>query len=216
MSLFAKITTYFLIFIITNIKAEVNIKSYKHFIWPRPWSDAFYEEIKKDSYQKFLDRYIDEENLSNLDCPDYNYATDEEKKDFWLVFFSSLARAESGLNEEAKSPRMRGHRSYGLLQLAPATAEKFCNLVSITYELMDGAENLKCGLTLMDWQLSGAPERRRDGTIKLKRPDLENQLFGTGILLWGPLRSHDKRGRKLIYSWFNDHLEQLPFCKILE
>lgn len=208
--------TFIFMLAFVHARAEININSYKSFVWPKAWSDAFYEEAKKEQFQNFFNRYIDEEDLKKLQCPDYNYANDDEKKDFWLVFFSSLARAESGLNEEAKSPRMRGHRSYGLLQLAPETADKFCNLVSVSYELMDGAENLKCGLTLMDWQTSGAPEKRRDGTLRLKRPDLENQLFGTGILLWGPLRSRDKRGRKLIYAWFNAHLDQLPFCKIPE
>ena len=64
----------------------------------------------------------------------------------------------------------------------------------------------------MNWQLSGAP----DLNGKMKRADLENQIFGKHILLWGPLRQNDKAGRKRLYDWFKIHLNQLPFCNAPE
>ena len=181
--------------------ADVNIKSYHTNEWRPDWSLA----IKNSLSDEMLDRFLDEDDLESLNCPDYNYASKEEKIDFWTVFFASLARSESGLNEKAKSPRQRGHRSYGLLQLAPDTALNQCNLVFLDEEILNGADNLSCGVKLMSWQLNGA-----NG----KRTDLTNQLFGKRILLWGPLRANDKNGRKRLYDFFKQHLDQLSFCSL--
>jgi len=201
----------FLIFLITfKSPAEVKIHSYRQNEWKADWTQSILKTFDDEKVNSMLNRFIDEDDLGLLNCPDYNYASVDEKKDFWIVFFSALARAESGLNQKARSPSMRGHRSYGLLQMAPDTAMNSCNLIFIEEEILEGADNLSCGVKLMNWQLSGAP----NNSGKLKRSDLENQLFGTGILLWGPLRSRDKRGRNMLYSWFNEHLDQLPFCHL--
>lgn len=205
-----KILFIFLVLIISiRTWAVVEIKSYHSNQWNKAWTTGLFDELSSEQYS-ILDRELDQKDLDSLHCPDYNFATDEEKKDFWLVFFSALARSESGLNEKAKSPRMRGHRSYGLLQIAPDTAEKKCELYLLNEQILDGESNLRCGVTLIDWQLSGAPLKNG----KKARPDLENQLFGKKILLWGPLRKNDKLGRKRLYDWFKLHLDQLPFCDL--
>lgn len=195
--------------LITSLKglAMVEPLSYKTNEWKATWSEVFYQELDDD----FLAKKIDEGDLKLLHCPLYNEAELEEKKDFWLVFFASLARAESGLNERAKSKKMRGHRSYGLFQLAPETAKSQCDITE-KEDLYDGSTNLTCALTLMTWQLDGAPVKNR-GILKLRRPDLKGHLFGKKILLWGPLRSKDKRGRQSLYHYFESHLDQLPFCR---
>jgi hypothetical protein len=200
------ITTAAIYFFAANSFSTVQILPYHHNEWKSSWSEV----ITKSLDNEFLNRDIDEEDLEALNCPDYNYASGEEKKDFWITFFASLARSESGLNDKAKSPSMRGHRSYGLLQLAPETAMNFCNLIFLEEEVLNGEDNLGCGVTLLKWQLNGAPDK----SGKMKRPDLENQLFGKKILLWGPLRQNDKHGRKRLYDFFNQHLDQLPFCRL--
>lgn len=190
--------------------AAVKINSYHKNDWKDEWSKAITTSIDSLENNKLVDEDINEDDLEKLGCPDLNYATDEEKKDFWIVFFSALARSESGLNERAKSPRHRGHRSYGLLQLAKDTAKKHCDLDSLEEEILDGEDNLSCGVSLLNWQLSGAPTPKG----KKLRSDLEGNLFGKNILLWGPLRERDKNGRKRLYQWFNAHLDQLPFCDL--
>ena len=188
---------------------SLTVNAFRDNNWKIEWTEAIYDELSTDQNHDLLERFINEEDLSRLGCPDYNYATEVEKKDFWVIFIASLVRAESGLNEMAKSPKMRGHQSLGLLQIAPETAMNSCNLV-YDEEILVGTENVRCGVKLLNWQLSGAPNK----SGKKKRADLENHLFGKRILLWGPLRSQDYRGRKTLYSWFKDHLDQLPFCNL--
>lgn len=193
--------------------ASVQIQSYKKkYSWHDEWSSTIISELKKDEYlvdeTSMLNLKIDEEDLTELMCPGYNSATLEEKSDFWVVFFSSLVRAESGFNEKARSSMSRGHRSYGLLQLAPKTAETQCGMSSPMSSVLNPKENLRCGLKLMSWQLRGAP------TVSGKklRPDLVGQIFGKHMFQWGPLRQNDLRGRKLLTTWFKKHIDQLKFC----
>lgn len=204
-----------LIFILfgQNSFAEVQINSYKkNYSWKQEWTDTIKEELKKEEYRKdsssLLNIEIDEEDLDELECDGYNKASIDEKTNFWIVFFSALTRAESGFNEKAVSPNKKGPRSYGLLQIAKLTAKKECGITSPSSSVMNGSDNLKCGIKLMLWQLQGAPLK----SGKKFRPDLEGQLFGKTIFQWGPLRENDRRGRALLVNWFKDHLNQLKFC----
>jgi hypothetical protein len=191
--------------------ADIEIHAYspKH-SWKDRWTVALKDELKKDEYgEKFLQLKIDEEDLQSLSCPGYNQASFEEKKDFWVVFFSALTRAESAFNEKAVSRASRGHRSFGLLQLARVTAKGKCSIISPEKSVLNGEDNLRCGLRLMSWQLLGAPDK----SGKNHRPDLVGQLFGKTIFQWGPLRQDDHSGRKLLVDWFTGHLDQLKFCE---
>ena len=98
--------------------AEIHIKSLKkNHSWKTEWTSVISEELKKDEYrvgdQAFLNLEIDEEDLDDLQCDGYNKASLDEKKDFWVVFFSSLVKAESAFNTNARSKMSRVHRSYG-------------------------------------------------------------------------------------------------------
>ncbi len=193
--------------------AEIQINSYrKKFSWKSEWSTLMSDEFKKDEYKEnpnsLLNIEIDEEDLDELECDGYNKASYEEKADFWIVFFSALTRAESGFNEKAASAKTRGHRSFGLLQLAKQTAKRECGINPPESSVLHAEDNLKCGIKLMNWQLQGAPTK----SGKKLRSDLEGQLFGKYIFQWGPLRENDRRGRALLVNWFKDHLDQLKFC----
>lgn len=151
---------------------------------------------------------LDLDDLKSLGCPGFNTADSDSKKDFWVVFFSALTRSESAFNVNAKSRAPKGgHGNYGLLQLSKATARDQCGLKDL-FEISNPQKHLRCGVRLMAWQLKGAPVSEK----KLMRPDLKGQLFGKRILLWGPLRQNDKRGRARLVGWFKNHLKQLPFC----
>ena len=186
-----------------NLHAEVHIKSYKeNFSWKEEWTKVISNEVTDSAITNIA---VDKDDLAELGCPSYNEASSSEKADFWVVFFSSLARAESAFNPKAISAKNRGHRSFGLLQLAKQTAKIRCEV----NDVFSAENNLRCGVKLMKWQLDGAPVSE---TKKL-RSDLEGQLFGKYIFQWGPLREQDFRGRKLLVDWFHDHLDQMPFCQ---
>ncbi len=197
-----------------RVHAEISIHPYhKNYSWKTEWSDAIREELSKDLYREgntaLLNISIAEEDLNELECSGYNKATLENKTDFWITFFSALTRAESAFNPKAVSGKSRGHRSYGLLQLAKQTAKKECDIDPQSKGILNADDNLKCGIKLIQWQLQGAPT----SSGKKLRSDLEGQLFGKGIFQWGPLRQNDHRGRKLLVSWFKNHLDQLSFCR---
>lgn len=195
--------------------ADIQINSYrKNYSWKPEWTSAIKDELKKNDYKEnansLLNIELDEENLDELECDGYNKATLKEKADFWVVFFSALTRAESGFNQKAMSPKSRGHRSFGLLQLAKQTAKKECGITPPESSVLNAEDNLKCGIKLMSWQLQGAPTK----SGKKLRSDLEGQLFGKNIFQWGPLRENDHRGRALLVNWFKGHLDQLKFCDL--
>ena len=190
----------------SSLHSKVEILPYKsNYSWDNSWNEAVSSELDQQLESVIMKNNINIDDLNELGCPGYNYVTDNEvKKDFWIVFLSSLTRAESGFNTKVRS---RGG-NVGLLQFAKATARINCGLNTIE-EIIEPADHLRCGVRLLSWQLEGAPGRNG----KMLRPDLKAQLFGKHILLWGPLRQNDKSGRALLVSWFKKHLDQMPFCK---
>lgn len=194
-----------------NLYAAVEINSFKRTSWDNSWNNVISKTLEDEQYVHMLDEALDESDLKELNCLGFNQSSTsrEEKKDFWLVFFSALTRAESAFNPNARAKAPKGGQgNYGLLQFNKSTARDRCDIMSIK-ELLEPSSQLSCGVRLLSWQLKGAPSK--DG--KLLRPDLKRQLFGKYILLWGPLRQNDKSGRRLLVSWFKDHLNQLSFCK---
>ncbi len=200
----------FSVFFSGALKASVEIEAFKKSSWNNSWNESIEKTLKEEAYQHMLSDELDEADLKELACTHYNeHKQIEEKIDFWIVFFSALTRAESAFNPHAKSKAPKGgHGNYGLLQFSKSTGRERCGLRGME-ELLDPAMQLSCGVKLLSWQLLGAPSSNG----KLLRPDLKGQLFGKYILLWGPLRQNDKRGRSLLVSWFKDHLAQLPVCR---
>ena len=194
----------FILLATASAHAKVEIQTYKKsYSWNNSWNDFIASELDLQSELMIMSGKIDNDDLKELGCPGYNNVTDNDlKKDFWVVFFSALTRAESAFNVKARS-----HANHGLLQLAKTTAKNQCGLKTLE-EIADAGEHLRCGVKLMSWQLEGAPT----SSGRQLRPDFKGQLFGKYILLWGPLRQNDKRGRALLTGWFKKHLDQLPFC----
>lgn len=201
------------LFLTTNANATISIQSYKNNQWKNEWTEAVLDELKKDEFRMgesaLLNIKIDEEDLNELECIGYNKASLDEKSDFWVVFFSALARAESAFNEKAQSRMSRGHKSFGLLQLAKSTAKSQCGITPPESNVLNPIDNLRCGIKLMSWQLQGAPL----SSGKTLRSDLKENIFGKYMFQWGPLRQNDHRGRGLLTNWFKSHLDQLKFCR---
>jgi hypothetical protein len=190
----------------------VTIKEYRHQSWKESWSDVITSELSKENYQNMISLSLDPNDLEELSCLGYNSekTNSEERKQFWVVFFSSLVRSESAFHPKARSKAPKGgHGNYGLLQLSKRTGRDQCQIQE--KDIFDIEAQLKCGVKLMNWQLAGAPVGTQK---KLLRPDLVNQLFGKKMLLWGPLRQNDHGGRARLVNWFKSHLDQMPFCQI--
>ncbi len=193
-----------------SLHAKVEIDSFKNHSWNNEWNEAISLELDQKENSNMTTENLDHKDLLELGCPGFNKTDDlEAKKDFWIVFFAGLTRAESAFNPKARARAPKGgHGNYGLLQLSKRTAREQCGLSP--EEIADPASHLRCAVKLMNWQIKGAPA----ASGKLLRADLKAQLFGKYILLWGPLRQNDKRGRALLVGWFKKHLEQMPFCKV--
>ena len=201
---------FVLLLVLTSVSAysKVEIDSYKLYSWDNSWNDFISNELDQKNNNVLLTEYIDQQDLQLLGCPGFNSADAVAKKDFWAVFFSALTRAESAFNLNARSKAPKGgHGNYGLLQLSKATARKQCG-INDPKDISNPEIHLRCGVRLLAWQIKGAPITEK----KFHRPDLKGQLFGKNILLWGPLRQNDRRGRALLVNWFKKHLDQLPFC----
>lgn len=197
---------FFLLFVSSSAFSKVEILSFKKYSWDNSWNETISRELEFKENAAMLGP-LDELDLKELSCVGFNSADAESKKDFWIVFFSALTRAESAFNHKVRSVAPKGgHGNYGLVQLSKRTGREQCGLSP--EEIFDPHAHLKCAVKLMNWQLSGAP----NGSGKLLRADLKGQLFGKRILLWGPLRQNDKKGRKLLVGWFKQHLNQLSFC----
>lgn len=202
--------TCFILFSICLNAHSVTIKNYRHQSWDESWSEIITSELSKEKYQDMISLSLNTDDLKELNCLGYNKEkiTSEDKKQFWVVFFSSLIRAESAFHLKARSKSARGkYGNYGLLQLAKQTGLDQCQIEA--ENIFNADAQLRCGVKLMNWQLAGAPAGSKN---ILRRPDLVNRLFGKKMLLWGPLSQRDHGGRARLVNWFKNHLDQLPFC----
>jgi hypothetical protein len=209
--MFMKYFFYLLFFslMLTSVSAKIEIQAYRtNNSWNNSWNEFIANELDQKENIVLLTENIDQDDLNSLGCPGFNFADVESKKDFWVVFFSSLVRAESAFNLNARSRIPKGGQGNdGLLQLSKSTAREQCG-INNPNDITDPSIHLRCGVKLLAWQIKGAPVSEN----KFLRPDLRGQLFGKYILLWGPLRQNDKRGRALLVGWFKKHLNQMPFC----
>jgi hypothetical protein len=122
-------------------------------------------------------------------CPDYENATEAERKAFWVGLLSSLAKHESTWRPEAAGG---GGQWFGLLQISPATARGYGCQARTAEALKDGAANLACAIRIM------AVTVPRDGVVA---------AGGRGIAAdWGPF--HQASKREEMRTWVRSQ----PYC----
>jgi hypothetical protein len=122
-------------------------------------------------------------------CPDYQSATEDERKAFWIGLISALAEHESTWRPEAAGG---GGRWIGLLQISPATARHYgCEAQSVS-ALKNGAANVACAIRIMSVTVP------RDGVVA---------AGGRGIAAdWGPF--HQASKRESMRNWVRSQ----PYC----
>ena len=115
-------------------------------------------------------------------CPAYPTAGDEQRAAFWAGLVSTLAWHES-----THDPRAVGGdgRWFGLVQIAPGTAQWRNCQVGTGEALLDGPANLRCGIRIM------AITVPRDGVIA-------EGMRGVAAD-WGPF--HSTRKREDMRNW---------------
>lgn len=187
--------------------------------WPDKYSAAIAEQYDKDYMRPLRERKIKESDLEKIGCPGYNYATREEKKKFWILWMSSIAKPESNFNSATTYNETDGTVSRGLLSIDVKAGNIWCKDLKrdMKVEQFDAQDmhtpktNLQCGLIMMQTQLLGAPLKNKGGNLYQSRSDLEGSLFAAPAWYWSVLAANKKRLE--VIDWFKVHARrQLPFC----
>jgi len=187
--------------------------------WKDEYSSAIAEQFDKDFMRPLKMQKIDEGDLSLLGCKGYNYATDEEKKQFWILFLSAVSKPESNFNPMEEYKETDGTTSTGMLQIDPAASNRWCGILSKDMkksnfgmsDMRNPTTNLKCGLLMMQWQILGVP---KGSNMQQTRPDLKGRLFTDNTYwYWSTLSNKNSSGKREVIDWFRVHAQrQLKFC----
>ena len=119
-------------------------------------------------------------------CPAYAEAPMEDREAFWAGLISALAKHESTWRAEAVGG---GGRWFGLVQIAPGTADAYGCAAQSGSALKDGVANLSCAVRIL------AAQRPDDRPVHKIASD------------WGPFHSAQKRDE--MRAWVSAQ----PFCQ---
>ena len=188
-------------------------------IWKDEYSNAISEQFDKDYMRPLKTQKIDEGDLSLLGCKGYNYATDSEKKQFWILFLSSVSKPESNFDPNEEYHEANGTSSTGMLQIDSGASNNWCGVLSKdmnkssfnSSDMHNPKTNLQCGLVMMQWQVLGVP---KGSELKQTRPDLKGRLFtDNSFWYWSTLSNKNSSGKKEVIDWFRVHAQrQFKFC----
>tara|TARA_Y100000310_G_scaffold124700_1_gene123460 strand:- start:72251 stop:76519 length:4269 start_codon:yes stop_codon:yes gene_type:complete len=164
----------------------------------QPWFDDWTNFIKQ-GIDNLAPELLENANMpadALTLCPNYKSGSLEQKKNFWVVVMSSIARYESGFNPNKRFFESFNIWSEGLLQLSygDETRHSGCPISPSSKNILDPKINLECGVVIMKNQLI------RDKT-----------LFTPNSPYWSVLDQGNLNQPKVVQS-IKDHLPQLPFC----
>jgi hypothetical protein len=190
--------------------------------WKDDYSKAISDQFDKDYMRPLKVQKINEGDLSLLGCTGYNYATDAEKKQFWILFLSAVSKPESNFNSDEEYTEVNQRErtvSTGLLQIDAKASNDWCKILSKeenknTYSQTDmhnPKTNLQCGLLMMQHQVMGVPLGK---PMKKSQPNLEGRIFtGNKFWYWSTLSDRNPDGKKEVIDWFRAHAQrQFKFC----
>jgi hypothetical protein len=187
--------------------------------WKNEFSEAISEQFEKDYMRPLKQQKIDEGDLSLLGCKGYNYATDPEKKQFWILFLSAVSKPESNFDPDEEYRETNGTVSTGMLQIDPRASNQWCGVLSkdmkksnfVMSDMHNPKTNLQCGLVMMQWQVLGVPKQP---DMRQTRPDLKGRLFtDNSYWYWSTLSNKNSSGKREVIDWFRVHAQrQLKFC----
>ncbi len=123
-------------------------------------------------------------------CPGYSEASLEDREAFWVGLISALAKHESTWNPAAVGG---GGLWFGLVQIAPPTANGYGCRARSGAALKDGSDNVSCAIRIM------AHTVPRDGVVS-------RGMRGVAAD-WGPFHSAQKRADMIEWT------RAQPFCE---
>ncbi|GAB4021249.1 MAG: hypothetical protein Fur0010_24240 [Bdellovibrio sp.] len=183
-------------------------------IWEQDWSREIMTSLNRPHLNRLIsgELPIHQKDLGEIDCPYYNEASPEQKKQFWVIFMASIAKAESNFNKGLIfKEKFDGTESTGLLQINPEAADVHCQkpegIEKFKIEHMkDPKINLRCGLQIMKNQLQGGKTGRRADT----KGHLFTNLNSNTPYYWSVLHSSKSSQVKEHFKVHAKH--QLKFC----
>lgn len=168
----------------------------------RSWSEHVYDELPTLGPALLAANPTD----AKIFCPNYTNLSDNERKQFWAFFISSMAKFESGF--DPKSAYTEGFRdnsgryviSRGLLQISMESSKGYrCGFTTST-EIHSPTKNLSCGIKILNhWMKKDQRIASRSGLS-----------WKGGARYWSVLRAGEKSSYQSIIKWSNN----LPFCKL--
>lgn len=166
--------------------------------WSEEVTQNLYKSLSEESIASLFDQFIDESNLAELGCTNYNSLSLYEKKLFYIVFFAAIAERESDFN-----PRDITKKNIGLLQIDINSAyrhagDEASNIQSIA-DLMNPNENLRIGTHILRNQVQGK-----------WIPEVRGKLLTGRNYYWEVLNDNFKA--RVVKSFMNNRFN-LPFCQ---
>jgi hypothetical protein len=187
--------------------------------WDPKWSKSALNTLNKDEFKRMLSKNLSSDETKQLNCPNFNSMSDEDKKKFYIILIASMAHTESGykpntyFDENAYAKKMGNSKkiddSYGLLQIDPGNAAgvRNCGVSKVNKSggvvrgrsndggLYDGDKNVECGLVFLNWQLTKSKDKKI----------FSNKSY------WSALRPSNKSSVKTAKK-FRSQISQISAC----
>lgn len=166
--------------------------------WNENVTLKLYQDLSENSISSLFDQEIDQQNLDELGCSNFNSLPIYEKKLFYIVFLAAIAERESDFN-----PRDITNSNIGILQIDLSSAYRHAgadaaNIKTIS-DLMNVNENLRIGTHILKNQVNGK-----------WAPDIAGKLLTGRNYYWEVLNNNFKY--RVIKSFMNNRFN-LPFCQ---
>ena len=155
--------------------------------WTDDYSKIIHDGLSSNEYAPLLNTPLNEYDLDELGCGNFNKMSDEDKKRFWIIFFASMSKAESGFDTTLKyeeGGNLKGTISTGLFQISKNSASNHCSkrinngTRFDTDDLMNPETNIKCSMHIMMNQILGSPlVNSKTGKVYQSRPGLTGRLL---------------------------------------
>lgn len=164
--------------------------------WEKSWSEQVGLSLDDHSSELITDVTLPSADLAALNCPDYNDASEIDKKRFWALFFSSISLYETDFEPDTRYwERGLNVWSEGLFQLSVSTGRYHNGCEHLTKDnILDPIDNIDCAVAVMRNQLRA-----------------RGSLFPSRAYYWSVLTTTKKYK---VQSFFKSQMEELSFCQL--
>jgi hypothetical protein len=164
--------------------------------WKRSWSAQVGSSIDDHSTELIDEADIPYADLEALNCLGYTDASEEDKKRFWALFFSSISLYETDFNPNTRYwERGLNVWSEGLFQLSVSTGRYHSGCEHLSEEnILDPFDNIDCAVAVMRNQMR-----------------VRGSLFPSRAYYWSVLTSTKKYK---VQSFFKSQMSELSFCQL--